>query len=83
MLHVILFVTPVINHGLDQKTKILRNVINDYQRAERASRDSFCFYIKNLIVFDNNDGNDYILIYSTCIFTGNTRCIALIRRTAI
>jgi len=46
MLHVILFVTLVINHGLDQKTRNLRNVINDYERAERASRDSFRFYIK-------------------------------------
>ena len=61
MLHVILFVTLVIDHGLDQKTRNLRNVLNDYERAERASRDSFRFYIK-IIVVDNDDGNDYTLI---------------------
>ena len=54
MLHVILFVTLLINYGLDQKTRNLRSVINDYERAERASR--ICFFSRqNHTVLDSND----------------------------
>ena len=61
MLNFILFVTLVINYGLDQKTRNLRNVINDYERTERASRNLFRFSVKIIHSYDNNNGNDYTL----------------------
>ena len=41
--NVFLFVILMIIYGLDQKKRNLRNLIYDYERAERASRNCFIF----------------------------------------